>query len=32
MAQDFIPKTSPILYSTTKEISKIYQLERVMAL
>ena len=28
MAQDFIPKTSTILYSITKGISKIYQLER----
>ena len=28
MAQNFIPKTSTILYSITKGISKIYQLER----
>ena len=28
MAQNFIPKTSTILYSITKRISKIYQLER----
>ena len=28
IAQTFIPKTSTILYSVTKEISKIYQLER----
>ena len=28
MAQNFIPKTSTILYSLTEEISKIYQLER----
>ena len=28
MAQNFIPKTSTILYSVTKGISKIYQLER----
>ena len=28
MAQNFIPKTSTILYSTIKGISKIYQLER----
>ena len=27
VAQTFIPKTSTILYSVTKEISKIYQLE-----
>ena len=27
-SQTFIPKTSTILYSVTKEISKIYQLER----
>ena len=27
IAQNFIPKTSTILYSVTKEISKIYQLE-----
>ena len=27
MAQNFIPKTSTILYSITKRISKIYQLE-----
>ena len=28
IAQTFIPKTSTILYFVTKEISKIYQLER----
>ena len=28
IAQTFIPKISTILYSVTKEISKIYQLER----
>ena len=28
MAQNFIPKTSTILYSITKGISEIYQLER----
>ena len=28
IAQTFMPKTSTILYSVTKEISKIYQLER----
>ena len=28
IAQTFIPKTPTILYSLTKEISKIYQLER----
>ena len=28
IAQTFIPKTSTTLYSVTKEISKIYQLER----
>ena len=28
IAQTFIPKTSTILYSVTKGISKIYQLER----
>ena len=28
MAQNFIPKTSTILYSITKGISKIHQLER----
>ena len=28
MAQNVIPKTSNILYSTTEEICKIYQLER----
>ena len=28
MAQSFISKTSTILHSITKEISKIYQLER----
>ena len=28
IAQTFIPKTSTILHSVTKEISKIYQLER----
>ena len=28
IAENFIPKTSTILYSVTKEISKIYQLER----
>ena len=28
IAQTFIPKTSTILCSVTKEISKIYQLER----
>ena len=28
MAQNFIPETSTILSSMTKEISKIYQLER----
>ena len=28
MAQNFIPKTSTILYLITKEISKIHQLER----
>ena len=28
IAQTFIPKTSTILYSVTKEISKIYQLVR----
>ena len=28
IAQTFIPKTSTILYSLTKEISKIYKLER----
>ena len=28
MAQNFIPKTSTILYSITKGISRIYQLER----
>ena len=28
MAQNFTPKTSIILYSVTKRISKIYQLER----
>ena len=28
IAQTFIPKTLTILYSVTKEISKIYQLER----
>ena len=28
IAQTFIPKTSTILYSVTKRISKIYQLER----
>ena len=28
MAQNFIPKTSTILYSITKEISKTYKLER----
>ena len=32
MAQNFIPKTLTVLYSITEEISKIYQLERVMAL
>ena len=30
IAQTFIPKTPTILYSVTKGISKIYQLERVM--
>ena len=28
IAQTFIPETPTILYSVTKEISKIYQLER----
>ena len=28
IAQTFIPNTSTILYSVTKEISKIYQLEK----
>ena len=32
IAQTFIPKTSTILYSLTKEISKIYQLERELRL
>ena len=32
IAQTFISKTSTILYSVTKEISKIYQLERELRL
>ena len=32
ISQTFIPKTSTILYSVTKEISKIYQLERELRL
>ena len=32
IAQTFIPKTSTILYSVTKGISKIYQLKRELRL
>ena len=32
IAQTFIPKTLTILYSVTKEVSKIYQLERELRL
>ena len=32
IAQTVIPKTSTILYSVTREISKIYQLERELRL